>query len=45
VAVPVQVTFRTLQAVPTDIQGVAEALIRHDCDEQLELLVATAPAQ
>ncbi len=45
VAVPVQVTFRSLEAVPTDIQGVAEALIRHDCAEQLDLLVATAPAQ
>ena len=45
VAVPTQVTFRALESVPADIQGVAEALIRSQCSEQLELLVATAPTQ
>ncbi|MDQ4087311.1 MAG: hypothetical protein M3177_04775, partial [Pseudomonadota bacterium] len=44
VAVPTQVTFKTLQSVPTDIQGVAEALITNQCQEQLDLLVATAPS-
>lgn len=45
VAVPTQVTFRTLASVPADIQGVADALIRSGCQEQLDLLVATAPTQ
>jgi len=45
VAVPTRVTFKTLPSVPTDIQGVADALIRSQCHEQLDLLVATAPTQ
>jgi hypothetical protein len=45
VAVPTQLRFKTLPSVPDDIQGVAEALIRADCPEQLDLLVATAPSQ
>ncbi|HEV2864898.1 MAG TPA: hypothetical protein VGX37_00125 [Allosphingosinicella sp.] len=43
VAVPTQVTFKTLQSVPEDVQGVAEALIRNECEEQLDLLVASTP--
>jgi len=45
VAVPTRVTFKTLQSAPSDIQAVAEALIRNRCQEQLDLLVATAPAE
>lgn len=43
-AVPTRVTFKTLRAVPNDVQGVAEALIQNDCPEQLELLVASQPS-
>jgi hypothetical protein len=45
VAVPTRVTFKTLQSVPEDnVQGVAEALIRNQCQEQLDLLVASTPS-
>lgn len=43
-AVPTRVTFKTLQGVPDDVTGVAEALIRNDCPEQLELLLASQPS-
>lgn len=41
---PTRLTFATLDAVPTDISQVAEALIAEDCQTQLDLLVETAPA-
>lgn len=44
VAVPTRVTFKTLPAVPDDVTGVAEALIRGNCEEQLDLLLATTPS-
>ncbi|HEX8641312.1 MAG TPA: hypothetical protein VF704_09175 [Allosphingosinicella sp.] len=44
-AVPTRVTFKTLQSVPDDVQGVAEALIQNDCPEQLDLLVASQPSE
>lgn len=44
VAVPSRISFRTLNAAPSDMQGVAEALIRNGCQEQLDLLVDSAPA-
>lgn len=45
VAVPTRISFRTLNAAPNDMQGVAEALIRNGCQEQLDLLVDSAPAE
>ncbi len=41
--VPSTITFRTLDNAPTDMQAVAEALIRNGCQEQLDLLVDSAP--
>jgi hypothetical protein len=43
VAVPTQITFRALQSEPTNLQAVASALIQNGCQEQLDLLVETAP--
>jgi hypothetical protein len=43
-AVPSRVTFRTLNSAPGDMQAVADALIRNGCQEQLDLLVDSAPA-
>ena len=43
VAVPTQITFRTLSSPPSDLQAVAAALIANGCQEQLDLLVETAP--
>lgn len=45
VAVPTTITFRPLNAAPGDMQSVAEALIRNGCQEQLDLLVDSAPAE
>lgn len=45
VTVPVQITFRTLRSEPHDLQGVASALIENGCQEQLDLLVESAPDQ
>jgi hypothetical protein len=45
VAVPVEITFRTLRTEPTDLQAVASALIENGCQEQLDLLVESAPDQ
>lgn len=42
--VPVTILVKTLSAPPADLQAVAETLIANDCPEQLDLLVATAPA-
>lgn len=39
VAVPTQITFRTLAAEPTDLEGVASALIASGCQDQLDVLV------
>lgn len=43
--VPSAITFRTLGSAPADMPSVAEALIRNGCQEQLDLLVDSAPAQ
>ena len=43
VAVPTQVTFRTLAREPADLEGVAAALIANGCQGQLDVLVATQP--
>jgi hypothetical protein len=43
VAAPVQITFRTLDTEPTDLQAVAAALIANGCQEQLDVLVETQP--
>ena len=43
VAVPVQIIFRTLRSQPADLQAVAAALIENGCQEQLDLLVESAP--
>ncbi len=43
VAVPTQITFRTLNSEPSDLQAVAAALIENGCQEQLEVLVETQP--
>jgi hypothetical protein len=45
VAVPVQIIFRTLTTPPADLQAVAAALIANGCQEQLDLLVESAPDQ
>ncbi len=45
VAVPTQITFRTLNSQPSDMQAVAAALIQAGCQEQLDLLVDSAPNQ
>lgn len=45
VAVPTTISFRPLNTAPDDMQGVAEALIRNGCQEQLDLLVDSAPVQ
>ncbi len=45
VAVPTEITFRALRTQPIDMQAVAAALIENGCQEQLDLLVETAPGQ
>ncbi|WP_129790591.1 hypothetical protein [Sphingosinicella sp. CPCC 101087] len=45
VAVPSRVTFRTLESPPADMTAVAAALIERECQEQLDLLVDSAPVQ
>ncbi|HST35455.1 MAG TPA: hypothetical protein VLK25_02340 [Allosphingosinicella sp.] len=44
VAVPTQITFRTLASEPADLDGVAAALIENGCEGQLDLLIETQPA-
>jgi hypothetical protein len=44
-ATPSSITFRQLNSAPGDMQGVAQALIANGCQEQLDLLVDSAPAQ
>ena len=44
VAVPTQITFRTLASEPADLEGVAAALIENGCEGQLDLLIETQPA-
>lgn len=43
VAVPTQVTFRTLAREPADLEGVAAALIANGCQGQLDVLVESQP--
>jgi len=43
VAVPTQITFRTLATEPADLQAVAAALIENGCQEQLDVLVESQP--
>jgi hypothetical protein len=43
VAVPTQITFRTLTSAPPDLSAVAEALIEKGCQDQLDLLIETQP--
>ena len=43
VAVPTQVTFRLLAPEPSDVQGVASALIANGCQGQLDVLVESQP--
>ena len=43
VAVPTEITFRTLATEPADLQAVAAALIANGCQEQLDVLVETQP--
>jgi hypothetical protein len=45
VAVPTQIIFRTLPTEPADLQAVAAALIANGCQEQLDVLVETQPAE
>lgn len=45
VAVPTQITFRTLASEPADLDGVAAALIENGCEGQLDLLIETQPAE
>jgi len=43
VAVPTQITLRTLQSAPADLSAVAQALIDNGCQDQLDLLIETQP--
>ncbi|MGQ0590179.1 MAG: hypothetical protein ACT4N8_11730 [Sphingosinicella sp.] len=43
VAVPTQVRVKLIGPIPGDLPGVAATLIRNECQEQLDLLVAAAP--
>ena len=43
IAVPTQITFRTLASEPADLEGVAAALIANGCQDQLDVLVETQP--
>jgi len=43
VAVPTQITFRTLATEPTDLEEVAAALIANGCQDQLDVLVESQP--
>ena len=43
VAVPTQVTFRTLAREPANLEGVASALIANGCQGQLDVLVESQP--
>jgi len=43
VAVPTQVTFRTLAREPANLEGVAAALIANGCQGQLDVLVESQP--
>jgi len=43
IAVPTQITFRTLASEPDDLDAVAAALIANGCDGQLDLLIETQP--
>lgn len=43
VAVPTQITLRTLRSAPADLSGVAAALIENGCQDQLDLLIETQP--
>lgn len=45
VAVPTTIRFKLLASEPADLQAVAAALIENECQEQLDLLVETAPGQ
>ena len=43
VAVPTSVRIKLIGPIPGDLPGVAATLIRNECREQLDLLVAAAP--
>jgi hypothetical protein len=43
VAVPTEIVFRTLAREPTDIEGVAAALIANGCQDQLDVLIESQP--
>ena len=43
VAVPTQITFKTLTSAPANLSAVAEALIENGCQDQLDLLIETQP--
>lgn len=45
VAVPVTITFRVLASAPSDVEGVATALISNGCQGQLDVLVESQPQQ
>lgn len=45
VAVPTRIRFKTLASEPSDVQGVAQALIANGCQEQLDLLIESAPTE
>jgi hypothetical protein len=45
VAVPTTIRFRTLESAPSDVEGVAAALISHGCREQLDLLIDSIPTE
>jgi hypothetical protein len=42
---PTKLSFATLASVPADVKAVAESLIEKKCDNQLDLLIGTVPAE
>jgi len=42
--VPSRIRVKTLDTTPQSVQAVAESLIRNECNEQLDLLVAAQPS-
>lgn len=42
---PTRLTFATLQREPSDLTSVAQALVTENCQNQLDLLIETAPSE
>jgi hypothetical protein len=42
---PTRLTFATLAREPSDLTSVAQALVTENCQNQLDLLIETAPSE